>query len=119
MSKRNTLMTNSKRQRRAHRARSLIRRGNSRPRLSVHISNLHVSAQIIDDSRQVTLAASTTVGQKLNGTLNQKAGWVGGDIAQKAKKAKIKQVVFDRGGKLYHGRLKALAEAARAAGLEF
>lgn len=90
-----------------------------RPRLSVTISNLHVSAQLIDDVNQVTLAAATTVGKKVTGTMTEKAATVGTDIAKKAKKAKINAVVFDRNGRAYAGRLKALADAARKEGLEF
>lgn len=90
-----------------------------RPRLAVHISNLHVSAQLVDDERGVTLAAASSIGQSLSGTMTDKAAAVGKDIAAKAKKAKITAVVFDRGSRLYHGRVKALAEAARAGGLEF
>lgn len=92
---------------------------NDRPRLAVHISNQHVTAQIIDDSRGKSLAYSSSVGQKLPGTMTKKAAWVGDDIAKKAGKAKIKQVVFDRSHRKYHGRVKALADAARATGLEF
>lgn len=91
-----------------------------RPRLTVTISNLHVSAQIIDDSNSLTLVQSSTIGNtKLKGTLTEKAVVVGEDIAKKAKAAKITKVVFDRNGRIYHGRVKALAEAARAGGLEF
>ena len=90
-----------------------------RPRLSVTISNMHVSAQLIDDVNQVTLAAATTVGKKVTGTMTEKAATVGTDIAKKAKKAKINAVVFDRNGRAYAGRLKALADAARKEGLEF
>jgi len=90
-----------------------------RPRLSVRISNMNVSAQIIDDSSTKTLMAVTTVGGKVKGTMTEKSVWVGTEIATKAKAAKVKHVVFDRGEKLYHGRVKALAEAARKAGLEF
>jgi len=91
-----------------------------RPRLSVHVSNLHVSAQIINDETHATLAAISTVGQKTaTGTMTDKATWVGTEIAKKAKAAKISKVVFDRRSKLYHGRVKALADAARNAGLEF
>lgn len=91
-----------------------------RPRLSVSVSNMHVSAQIIDDVASRTLVAATSVGQKAaTGTLTAKAEWVGNEIAKKAKAKKIKSVVFDRNGRQYHGRVKALAEAARAGGLEF
>lgn len=91
-----------------------------RPRLSVTISNYHVSAQVIDDSRQHTLAGSTTVAAKAAaGSKSEKAAWVGADIAKKAKKAGVSKVAFDRNGRQYQGRLKALADAARKEGLEF
>jgi large subunit ribosomal protein L18 len=91
-----------------------------RPRLSVFISNQHVSAQLIDDDSHATLAYATTVGSKVaKGTMTERAAWVGEDIAKKAKSAKVKTVVFDRNGHVYHGRVKALADAARKAGLEF
>ena len=90
-----------------------------RPRLSVHISNVHVSAQVINDDAQVTLAAATTAGQKMSGTMTEKATFIGETIAKQASAKKIKSVVFDRGGKKYHGRVKALADAARKNGLEF
>ncbi len=105
---------------RKQRVRGLVSGSTARPRLSVSISNQHVSAQIIDDSKQRTLAAVTTVGSKdAKGTMTERAVWVGNEIATRAKKAKVKSVVFDRNGRLYHGRIKALAEAARKAGLEF
>lgn len=105
---------------RAGRVRSTISGTAARPRLSVYVSNLHVSAQIVNDEAHKTIAAVSTVGQKsVSGNLTEKAAWVGKEIAAKAKTAKVKQVVFDRGGKLYHGRVKALADAARNAGLEF
>jgi large subunit ribosomal protein L18 len=85
----------------------------------VHISNLHVSAQIINDETHRTLVAVSTVGSKATGTKTDKAAWVGAEIAKKAKTAKVNKVVFDRAGKLYHGRVKALADAARGEGLEF
>jgi len=109
----------NKRQRQL-RVRSIISGTKERPRLSVNISNRHITAQVIDDSKGQTLAATTTAGNKLaKGTLTEKATWVGEDIAKKAKTAKVKKVVFDRGSKLYHGRVAAVAEAARKTGLEF
>lgn len=106
--------------RRKHRIRSVVTGTTERPRLSVFVSNKHVSAQLIDDTKHHTIAAITTVGQKAaTGTMTEKAAWVGAEIAKKAKTAKVKAVVFDRNGKLYHGRVKALADAARAGGLEF
>jgi large subunit ribosomal protein L18 len=117
MSKLTTKQANSLR--RANRVRTAVTGTTERPRLSVHVSNLHVSAQIINDDTHQTLAAASTVGQKLEGNLSTKAAWVGEEIAKKAKAAKVKTVVFDRGSKLYHGRVQALADAARKAGLEF
>ncbi|MDZ7744945.1 MAG: 50S ribosomal protein L18 [Candidatus Saccharibacteria bacterium] len=105
---------------RKRRVRSTITGTAEKPRLSVFISNKHVFAQLIDDTSHSTIAAATTVGQKkLTGTMTEKAEWVGEQIAKKAKSSNVKQVVFDRNGRLYHGRIKALAEAARAGGLEF
>lgn len=104
---------------RKHRIRATVSGTTERPRLSIFVSNQHVTAQIIDDTEHRTLAYVTTVGQKVPGTMTEKATWVGAEIAKKAKTAKVKQVVFDRGGKLYHGRVAALATAARNAGLEF
>ncbi|MGB3946029.1 MAG: 50S ribosomal protein L18 [Candidatus Saccharimonadales bacterium] len=101
------------------RVRAKISGTAERPRLTVTISHLHVSAQLIDDVNGVTLAAATTVGKKATGTLTDKAAVVGSDIAKKAAKVKIKTVVFDRNGRAYAGRLKALADAARKEGLEF
>lgn len=91
----------------------------SRPRLSVFISNSHVSAQIINDDKQHTLASATTVGGKHEGTMSGKAALVGIELAKRAKKAKISHVVFDRNGRKYAKRLKSLADAARKEGLEF
>lgn len=102
------------------RVRARVNGTAERPRLSVFISNLHVSAQIIDDSQQKTLVSSTSDKQAAaTGSKSDKAAWVGSDIAKKAKKAGIKQVVLDRNGRQYAGRLKALADAARKEGLEF
>lgn len=104
---------------RKNRVRAKVSGTAERPRLTVTISNKHVSAQLIDDVAQKTLAAATTVGSKQTGTLTEQAAFVGTDIAKKAKKAKITSVVFDRNGRQYAGRLGALADAARKEGLEF
>ena len=103
---------------RANRVRAKVSGTAERPRLSVTVSNKHVSAQLIDDVAAKTLAASTTVGSKQTGSLKEQAAFVGTDIAKKAKKAKIEKAVFDRGGRQYAGRLSALADAARNEGLE-
>lgn len=90
------------------------------PRLCVFRSNKNIEAQIIDDVKGVTLVCSSSEALKLeNGSNVEAAGLVGADIAKKAVAKKIKKVVFDRGGYVYHGRVQALAEAAREAGLEF
>jgi len=105
---------------RKKRIRSVISGTAARPRLSVNISNLHISAQLIDDTKASTLCYVTTVGNKtLGGNMTEKAIFVGNEIAKQAKTKKIKQVVFDRNAKLYHGRVAALADAARKQGLEF
>ena len=104
---------------RAKRTRAKIHGTADRPRLSVHFSNLHITAQVIDDDKKVTIAYVTTVGNKMTGTKTEKAAKIGEEIAKKAKAAKVKKVVFDRGSKLYAGRMKALADAARKEGLEF
>lgn len=103
---------------RKNRVRAKVSGTAERPRLSVSISNKHVSAQLIDDVAAKTLAASTTVGSKQTGSLKDQATFVGTDIAKKAKKAKITKAVFDRNGRQYAGRLSALADAARKEGLE-
>lgn len=104
---------------RAKRTRAKIHGTAERPRLSVNFSNQHIVAQIIDDDKGVTLAYATTVGSKMTGSKVEKAEKIGTEIAKKAKSAKISKVVFDRGSKLYAGRMHALAEAARKEGLEF
>lgn len=107
-------------QRRTKRVRTKIHGTADRPRLSVNISNRQVTAQIINDDSHETLVYATSTGKpsaKL--TITQLATDVGQQIGTKAKTKKITKVVFDRGGKLYHGRIKALAEAARDKGLEF
>ena len=104
---------------RKNRVRAKVSGTALRPRLSVTISNKHVSAQLIDDEKGTTLVASTTVGTKQTGSISDQAAIIGADIAKKAKKAKISSVVFDRNGRKYAGRLSALADAARKEGLEF
>ena len=104
---------------RANRTRAKIHGTAERPRLSVNISNKHIIAQVIDDDKGATLAYATTVGSKEKGSKTELAAKIGSEIAKKAKKAKIEKVVFDRGSRLYAGRLSALADAARKEGLEF
>ncbi len=104
---------------RAVRTRSNLHGTADRPRLSVNVSNKHITAQIINDDEGKTLVASNTISIKSNGNLTEKAALLGAEIAKKAKANKIKRVVFDRGSKQYHGRIKALADAARENGLEF
>src|SRR3990167_1700321 len=103
-------------ERRSNRVRSTVIGTNERPRLSVHISHRHITAQLIDDSSGQTLSYATTVGKKTEGNMTAKAGMIGEEIATKAG---VSKVVFDRGAKIYHGRVKSLAEAARSGGLEF
>lgn len=94
----------------------------ARPRLAVYRSTSHIYAQVIDDVKGITLCSSSTLikGADIAGkTKTQQAEFVGNDVAKKAKDKGITEVVFDRGGYLYTGRVKALADAARAAGLKF
>jgi large subunit ribosomal protein L18 len=105
---------------RKNRIRTTVSGTSERPRLSVFVSNMHVTAQVIDDTKMTTLAYATTVGKKnLKGTMTEKAAVVGEEIAKAAKAKKVTKVAFDRGGHVYHGRVQALADAARKAGLEF
>lgn len=89
------------------------------PRLTVTISNRHISAQLIDDSKSVTIASGSSVGKNAKGTLTDKAIKVGEEIAAAAKSKKIESVIFDRNGRKYHGRVKAFADSARNKGLKF
>ena len=111
-------------QRRKYRVRNRIRHNaltSGRPRLSVHRTNNGIYAQVIDDTKGVTLAAANTLEEGFtgNGGNVKAAEAIGKMIAERAVKAGVKTVVFDRGAFLYHGRIKALADAARAGGLEF
>lgn len=108
------------RERRHVRVRAKISGTAARPRLSVYRSNAHISAQLIDDVKGVTLVASSSVALKLkNGGNKEASSLVGADIGAKALAAGITTVVFDRSGYIYHGRIQLLAEAARKAGLVF
>ena len=110
------------RQRRHRRVRKLVRGTAERPRLAVHRSNRHIVAQVIDDVAGRTLAAASTVEADLRtGPTGNKdaAAKIGRLVAERAKAAGVTKVVFDRGGFLYHGRVAAVADAAREAGLEF
>jgi large subunit ribosomal protein L18 len=101
---------------------SLRKRGGERPRLSVHRSGRHIYAQVIDDTGSRTVASASTLEKDVRGTTGAtitSAQDVGRRIAERAKAAGVTRVVFDRGGFLFHGRVKALADAAREGGLEF
>ncbi|HVI30694.1 50S ribosomal protein L18 [Phenylobacterium sp.] len=109
--------------RRAQRVRTRLRKqANGRPRLSIFRSSKNIYAQVIDDERGVTLAAASSLEggeNKTKGSDKDAAARVGALVAQRAIEKGVKAVVFDRGGYLYHGRVKALADAAREAGLDF
>ncbi len=119
------LTTKKLHDRRRERTRSQLRkRGTGRPRLSVFRSNKHIYAQVIDDGDGRTVAAASTIDKDLKGKVDKgsdrdAAAAVGKLIAERAVKAGVKQVVFDRGGYMFHGRVKALADAAREGGLDF
>jgi large subunit ribosomal protein L18 len=112
-------------ERRKRRVRSALKKqANGRPRLSVHRSSKHIYAQIIDDAKGQTLAAASTLEKDLKGKLKTgadkaAAAEVGRLVAERAAKAGVQTVVFDRGAYQYHGRVKALADAAREGGLQF
>ena len=111
-------------QRRAQRTRRRLKSvANGRPRLSIHRSDKNISAQIIDDAEGKTLAFASSLegekGKKAKGSDVAAAANIGKLIAERAMEKGVKDVVFDRGGYIYHGRVKALAEAAREAGLNF
>jgi large subunit ribosomal protein L18 len=110
-------------ERRRQRVRtSLRKRAGTRPRLSIHRSGRHIYAQIIDDAEGRTVASASTLEKEVRGSTGATlagAGEVGKRIAERAAAAGVTRVVFDRGGFLFHGRVKALADAAREGGLEF
>jgi large subunit ribosomal protein L18 len=117
------LDTRAARQRRHRRIRVNLSGNAERPRLSVFRSLQHIYAQVIDDATGTTLVAASTnepgTRGSLSGSKTERARGVGQTVAQRAKEKGISAVVFDRGGYMYHGRVKALADAAREAGLEF
>jgi len=113
---------NAVRKKRHGRVRTKLSGTQERPRLNVFRSSQHIYAQVIDDVNGVTLASASTLDKDLtlNGTGNVEAAkLVGQLVAKRATEKGVTEVVFDRGGYLYHGRVKALAEAAREAGLQF
>ena len=107
-----------KRETRHRRVRTKVRGTNERPRLAVFKSDKHIYAQILDDEKNMTLAQVSDI-KITKGKKTEKAAGVGKLIAEAALKSGIKKVSFDRGGNKYHGRIKALADAAREAGLDF
>ena len=117
------LDTRAARQRRHRRIRVTLSGTTARPRLSVFRSLQHIYAQVIDDTSGTTLVAASTneptTRGSMSGSKSERAKAVGKTIAERAKDKGISAVVFDRGGYMYHGRVKALADAAREAGLEF
>jgi large subunit ribosomal protein L18 len=115
---------NKRRVRRANHVRARIRRESDQPRLSVFRSSKHIYAQVIDDATGRTLAHASSTARSLASSLTgknktQRAAVVGAEIARAAKAAGVERVVFDRGFAKFHGRVKALADAAREAGLKF
>ena len=113
------MITKNRTQRRQNRVRAKIAKNIGIPRLSIYRTNAHIWAQIIDDKHGKTLASSSTKAIKAKGTKTEVAIRVGQDIAQKALEKKIHNIRFDRGAYKYHGRVKALADAARDGGLKF
>ncbi len=110
---------NFKELRRQKRTRSSLHGTAARPRLSVHLSNKNISAQVINDDEGTTIAHATTLGRMEKESTSVRAEWLGTEIAKNAKAKKVKSVVFDRGSHKYHGLMIHLAEAARKSGLEF
>ena len=108
---------------RRRRVRTALRaKGGARPRLSIHRTSQHIYAQVIDDANGVTVASASTLEKDVRdvtGATKDAAASVGQRLAERAKAAGVSSVVFDRGGFIYHGRVKALADGARKGGLEF
>ena len=124
MSKASTLLKEARRRRRTFHIRNRIRAAASAPRLSVFRSSKHISVQLIDDTKGETICAATSTSKKLGAALEGKtktarAAVVGAEIARLAREKGVERVVFDRGFAKYHGRVKALADAAREGGLKF
>lgn len=117
-------MTNKSIEKVKRRIRQKIKGTSEKPRLSVFRSNNHIYAQLIDDIQGKTILSSSTIEKSIYSEISSSSPCeasiiVGKSIAKKSLEAKIERVVFDRGGRIYHGRIKALAEAAREAGLKF
>jgi large subunit ribosomal protein L18 len=115
-----TVRKRAARRRRHARVRRKVRGAARRPRLAVYRSNRHIYAQLVDDDAGRTVAAASSTEDEIRGSAGDKkatAKVVGQLIAQRAKEAGVEQVVFDRGGRLYHGRVRSLAEGAREGGL--
>ena len=112
---------NQVRKKRHARVRTKITGTTERPRLNVFRSNKHIYAQLIDDTQGVTIVSASTMDKDFTGNAGnlEAAALIGETIAKRAVEKNVKSIVFDRGGYLYHGRVKALAEAARENGLEF
>ncbi len=111
--------------RRKNRVRFKLRKSlNGKPRLSVFMSNMHIYAQVIDDTKGITIASASTLSKDLRDSLSSTSGKeaaiaVGKSIVEKLKSKNITEIVFDRGGNIFHGKVKCLADAAREAGLKF
>jgi large subunit ribosomal protein L18 len=124
MLKSQTVAANKRTKRRGYHVRNRIRRESDRPRLSVHRTDKHISAQVIDDKQGRTLCAVTSTAKAMGDVLSgktkvERAVIMGTELARKAKDAGVELVIFDRGPFTYHGRVQAFAEAAREGGLKF
>lgn len=119
-----TLLKNHRKNRRANSARGRLRKRSDRIRLSVFRSSKHIAAQVIDDTQGKTLCSISSTSKAIAGDLegktkSERAAIIGAELAKRAKDAGVETVVFDRGPYRYHGRVKALADAAREGGLKF